>query len=90
VADKLPMVAPVNVVDADAISTGVVNTASDAFCHFTTLPVFPLNVRPDGCVPLHIVCVPAAVPPTEAGSTVIVAAFEFTVPFTFVNTALYW
>ena len=47
-AVRLPIVEPASVVDVDKISIGDVKTWSVDFCHFTTLPVFPLNVRSAG------------------------------------------
>jgi hypothetical protein len=49
------MVTPDNVVDVSAISVGEENPALVDFCHFTTLPVFPLRVRSAGKVPEQIV-----------------------------------
>jgi hypothetical protein len=67
------MAAPVSVVVVPAMAIGVVNAASDAFSHLTTVPVLPLNVRFAGEVPEQIVCADATIPPTVAGSTVRVA-----------------
>lgn len=55
VVEIAPTKAPVKVVDVLAISIGFVNTASDDFCHFTTLPTFPDNVMSAGCELTQIV-----------------------------------
>ena len=54
-AVRLPIVAPDKVVDVPEISVGEENPISDAFCHFTTFPVFPLSIRSAGVVPEQIV-----------------------------------
>jgi len=66
----LPIVAPESVVLVTAISIGDVNAASEAFCHFTTDPVFPESVKLAGEVPVQMVWFAEAVPPTDVGSTV--------------------
>ncbi len=47
-----------------------------ADCHLTIVPVFPDNVNPVEFVPVHTVALPAILPPTDAGDTVIVAVDE--------------
>ena len=42
------------------------------YCHLVTLPVFPDNVRVVLFVPVHTVALPAMVPPTEVGLTLMV------------------
>ena len=46
-------------------------------CHLTTVPVFPDSVSRPLVLPEQMVVPPETVPPTEAGSTVTVAAAEF-------------
>ena len=47
-------------------------------CHFTTLPVCPLNVIVPLFVILHnVLVVVEVVPPTEAALTVMIVALEF-------------
>ena len=48
-----------------------------ADCHFVTVPVLPDNVKVVEFVPVHTVVLPAIVPPTEAGDTVMVVDDEF-------------
>ncbi|MNR58222.1 hypothetical protein D3C85_1791630 [compost metagenome] len=60
------------------MSVGVVKAESLDFCHFTTLPVFPANVKSAGEVPEQIVCADETVPPTETGFTVTNTDAEFT------------
>ena len=43
-----------------------------------TLPVWPLNVNTVEFVPVHTVALPAMVPPTDTGSTVIVTGVVLT------------
>ena len=64
-AVRLPIIAPVNVVDVPVMSVGVVKDRSVDCCQCDTLPMFPLKVRLAGEVPEHIVCAEATVPPTE-------------------------
>ena len=68
---RLPIVAPVRVVDVIGMASGAVKAASSDFSHFTTLPVWPLNTKFAGFVPEQISCSEAMLPPTEAGLTVI-------------------
>ena len=57
--------------------------------HLITLPVLPLNVT-DPLLPFeHTVAVPLAVPPTEAGLTVIVVNVDVSEHVPFVTTAQY-
>ncbi len=39
-------------------------------CHLVILPVWPLKVRRVELLPVHLVALPAMVPPTDAGLTV--------------------
>jgi hypothetical protein len=85
VAVKLPIVAVGKVVAVSAMSvTPLANVALSDFCHLVTVPVLPVMlIAVLGVVPVQIVCVPALiVPPTLAGSTVIVAVAEFAVAHT--------
>jgi hypothetical protein len=70
------MAAPVNVAVEFIISVGVVNAASDDFCHFVMVPVFPVKVKVAGVVPEQIVCPDDTVPPVGRGVTVIVTLGE--------------
>jgi hypothetical protein len=67
--DKLVVVLAISVVFETKLSVD--------FCHLTTFPVLPDNVRALAVLPLQIVCAAATVPPTEAASTVIFTVFEF-------------
>jgi hypothetical protein len=71
----------VRVVVVFAMSTGVTQLSTDD-CHFVIEPVWPDNVRVVLLVPEQTVVLPAIVPPTEAGSTVIVASEELAVEHT--------
>jgi len=48
-----------------AISVGELNDELEDSCHFTTLPVWPDNVREAGVCPAQIVWVVAAAPPID-------------------------
>ena len=65
----------IRVVVVLATSTGVTQLSVD-FCHFTMLPVYPESVRVVELVPEQTVVPPAIEPPTETGSTEIVASEE--------------
>ena len=52
------------------------NPAFVAYCHLTMLPVLPDKVKVVEFVPVHTVALPAILPPTDAGDTVIVAVDE--------------
>src|SRR5262249_7335754 len=71
-----PIVPPLKVRLVLAISIGAVNSASLAFCHFTTVPVSPLKTRSAGLCPLQIVCAAATLPPTLPRATGSVTALE--------------
>jgi hypothetical protein len=61
-----------------AISFTVAQLSSDD-CHFVTEPTWPESVRVVLLVPVQTVVPPETEPPTEAGSTVIVASTELAV-----------
>ena len=68
------MAAPDSVVVVLEISVTLEEkSATVDFCHFVTLPVSPLRLRPAGVLPLHMVCEDDTVPPTEVALTVKVA-----------------
>jgi hypothetical protein len=66
----------VSIVVVFAISTIVTQLSVDD-CHLVIVPVCPDNVRVVLLVPEQTVALPATVPPTEIGFTVIVASVEF-------------
>jgi hypothetical protein len=58
------------------ISVHVVNGETE-YCHFVTLPVFPLKVSTPLLLPEHISVPPATAPPIDDGFTITVAVVEF-------------
>jgi len=66
----------VRVVVVFVISTGVTQLSVDD-CHLVTVPVCPDNVNVVLLVPEQTVALPATVPPTDTGLTVIVVSVEF-------------
>jgi len=69
----------VNDVVVFAMLVPAVAKLSSEDSHLVTEPVFPLKVSVVELVPVQTVALPAIVPPTEAGETVIVPV-AFTVP----------
>ena len=65
--------------DELVISTQVINGAT-SFCHFTTVPVLPDKVSVVEFVPEQTVALPAILPPTDVGSTVIVTTLDSAAP----------
>jgi hypothetical protein len=80
----------VRVVVVFAISTGVTQLSVDD-CHLIIVPICPDKVSVVLLVPEQTVVLPATVPPTETGLTVIVASVEFAEEHTpLVTTAWYF
>ena len=67
----------VNVVVVFEISVGAVAKLSVELCHLVTVPVLPVNVKVVEFVPVQTDVPPEIVPPTEAGSTLIVSTEEY-------------
>ena len=67
----------VNVVVVLAIAVPAVAKLSKDDSHLVIDPVLPLNVKVVEFVPVQTVALPATVPPTDTGLTVIVAVALF-------------
>ena len=62
---------------------------SGELCHLVMLPVWPLNVSMELLVPVQTVALPAMLPPTEIGLTLIVIELVLIQPLLEVDVAVY-